>query len=203
MKHRTVTKEEKRVHPIIKETDLRSITREPNRCFGLVILHLGWDDEGRDEKISWLRFGEAQIRTDQKPTGTSRLEAHLGDYACDPEHDTGYALRLPLIGLQLDGLAVHYSRTYFTAWVDPACGTGEGFHVPRPGYNPMKHPKATECNGKYDGKKNWCKWGEGKPHIIIPEGFYVPPFDPELYRAVAGKRLEIIVGARLKGEEDD
>lgn len=189
---------------VVEETDLRNITRDSKRIVCTVTIDLGCDDAGHEKRLCWLRFGQAQIRKNGK-TGEYRLEAHLKDNACDFEHDTAYAVRLPLIGLQLDELAVHYSQTHLVAWIHPNVDEGfNDFHVPRPGYNPMKHKDAFTCDGIYDEKKKkYCKWGEGKPHIIVPEGFYVPPFDKELYRAVRGKRVDIVIGPVLNLEEDE
>lgn len=190
---------------IVQETDLRGITRHSDRMMCTVKVDLGYGRDGREREFLWLRAGECQIRTDQK-CGTCRLEAYLADNACDAEHDTASALRLPLIGLTLGDMGVHYSQTYFVAWIDPnlddfnvRCGE---FAVPRPGYNPMKHKDAEICEGIYNEKKGlFCKWNDGKKHVIVPEGFYVPPFDRELYEAVCGKRVEIVIGPTAKDDE--
>jgi hypothetical protein len=189
---------------IVEETDLRDITRDSKRLVCTVTIDLGWAEDGRTNKLCWLRFGQVQIRKGHK-AGEYRLEAHLKDNACDLEHDTAYAVRLPLVGLQLDDLVVNYSQTHFVAWVNPDVDEGfSDFHVPRPGYNPMKHEDAWLCDGIYDEKKKkYCKWNEGKPHVILPEGFHVPPFDKELYRAVRGKKVEIVVGPVLDLEEGE
>lgn len=197
-------KETPKSAPIVVETDLCAITRRPDRFLTTVDIDLGWDEESGDRsKIRWLTFGECELRTDSKRS--ARLEAHLKGSTCDFEHDTAWALRLPLIGLQLADVGVWHSRTHFTAWVDPdAGGSMPDFHVPRPGYNPMAHPEAEICDGIYDEKKRkYCKWNEGKKHIIVPEGFYVPPFDRELYEVVRGKRVEISTGPTLKDVEFD
>jgi hypothetical protein len=192
---------------VVKETDLRSITRDSKRFVCHVTIDLGWTRSGHPWKLQWLTMGQAQIHSQRDNNdGRWRLEAHLKDNACDFEHDTAYAVRLPLIGLQLGPLAVHYSRTHLTAWVDPDAGDETGrhseFHVPRPGYNPMEHPEASRCEGIYnETKEQWCKWNDGKPHVIVPEGFYVPPFDKELYDAVRGKRVEIVIGPAFEDDE--
>lgn len=182
---------------IVKETDLRGITREPDKLFCLVTIHLGWASSG-EVKVDWLKLGQVSLVRVGK-TGW-RLEAHLKDNACDFEHDTAYALKLPLIGLELDDLAIYYSRAHFVAWVHPDAAPGRSssgdFHVPRAGYDPTKHADAIVCDGVYnEKKKKYCKWNDGEKHVIVPEGFYVPPFDRELYRAVRGKKVEIVIGA--------
>lgn len=195
-------------HPVIKETDLRPITRDSKRLMCTVTMELGYTRDGYTRRVTWLQFGECNIRSQRdRVDGRWRLEAHLANNACDEEHDTAWALKLPLIGLQLGALAVDYSRTHFVAFVDPDAGPERGsssgdFHVPRPGYNPMKHPEATICEGIYNKTKNqYCKWNNKKKHVIVPGGFYVPPFDKELYEAVRGKRVEIVIGPVLKDED--
>lgn len=187
---------------IIVETDLRSITRKANRLRAVVRIQLDWET-----RIDWLLLGETQIvaQKDGGGDGRWRLESHLAEGVADIEHDTGFAVRLPLIGLQLGPLAVYYHHTHLFAWVDP---NAEGirtpeFHVPRPGYDPVKHPDTFMCDGIYDEKKKkYCKWNEGKPHPIIPQGFYVPPYDAELYEAVKGKKVEITIGPAHTKEDE-
>jgi hypothetical protein len=184
----------------VKETDLLSISRGTDKCRSYVTMEWDWETQ-----ITWLKFGEATLRTNDRRDGKWTLEARMGHGACDPEHDTAFALRLPLIGVEFEWADHHMFR--FHGFVEPGLDPNDRhntFHVPPPGYDPTKHPKAETCNGKYDGKKNWCKWGDGKKHIIVPEGFYVPPFDPELYKLVAGKRIQIMLGkSHDKDEEDD
>ena len=185
-----------------QETDLRSITRHADRMSCKVTVF----DVADESRFTWLLLGECQIRRIDRDTGRHRLEAHLRDHACDEEHDTAYALRLPLIGLSLADLGVHDSTVHFVAWVDPNAAddhdpAGPDFHVPLPGYNPMAHPKATECAGIHDKRRRlYCKWGDGKKHIIVPSGFYVPPFDAALYKAVRGRRVDIAIGPVLPEE---
>lgn len=192
---------------VLQETDLRSITRHSDRMTCIVTMDLGYDREGRSQRLTWLQAGEAQIRRLNRDEGTWWLAAHLADNACDEEHDTAWAFRLPLIGLSLAELVVEYSKTHFVAWVDPNQSMDDrrgrsDFHVPRPGYNPMKHKDAEICDGIYNEKKHkYCKWNDKKKHAIVPSGFYVPPFDPELYEAVRGKKVTIVLGAVSPDEE--
>jgi hypothetical protein len=97
--------------------------------------------------------------------------------ATDFEHDSAYALSLPLIGLEFQG--VHYHQTQIRAWVGV---NPEHFHVPLPGYDPTKHPKAVVCTN--------CP----KKHPIVPEGFYFPPFERELFKKIRGREVLIKVG---------
>ena len=166
---------------IVKETDLRSITRDSARLRTDVIL---LEDPDGCRQIRWLMAGESRL-TRNDHLNIWLLEAHLGGGATDPEHDTAYAFRLPLIGLTFEMVAWHDAR--FSAWVDPNVGAeevGGSFHVPWPGYDPAKAPGAVVCKSKSCHKR----------HVIVPEGLYVPPFDPALYEAVRGKRVAIHIG---------
>jgi len=166
---------------IIQFTDLTSITRDADKAHTRVRI---LEDKYEPSK-PWLDFGELQLRNEGR---ICWLAAYLSNGVTDFEHDSAYALRLPIIGLRFE--AIMYHTTYITAWVDPD-GT-EDFNVPRPGYNPAKHPESVMCNSEYCVRE---------PHIIVPQGFYVPPFDEELFEAVRGKKLEITVGLRRESTE--
>lgn len=169
------------------ETDLRDITRESDLCETIVRLSLDWNrDSVRRPEIDWLKFGQAQLCRQKESSfeGCWRLEAYLKEGVTDFEHDSAKALSLPLVGVQLAPIGIDYHRTHLIAWVDSSQDDYENFHVPRPGYNPMAHPKAYICESEH------CE----APHPIVPEGFYIPPFDVELFNFVRGKKVEIIVG---------
>lgn len=157
----------------LKPTDLRAITRRADRCVTTVRVQMDWETH-----IDWLTFGEAQLRLHEKQ-GVWDLMAYLNGGATDFEHDSAYALSLPLIGLAWERLYHH--RSTFTAWVHPAAESRD-FRVPRSGYNPMALGVAQTCRR--------CT----PHHPIVPEGHYQPPFDAELYKLVAGKRVEITIG---------
>jgi hypothetical protein len=115
------------------ETDLRAITRDTDKCRTTVALYL----DGYT-RTPWLRFGQAQLSSQsERHTGRSRLEARMTAGVTDFEHDSAYALRLPLIGVQFDGLLVRYHTTFLIGWIDP--DAEEDFHVPGPGYDPTKY----------------------------------------------------------------
>jgi hypothetical protein len=148
-----------------------------------VTIELGWGPDGRIERVNWLVFGQANLRPSRdRPDGRWRLDARMTGGVTDFEHDSAYALKLPLIGVVFEN--VDYHASVFTGWVDPNINVDDSseFRVPRQGYDPTKLPDA-----------HMCKTGECKknPHIIVPEGFWLPPFDLELYRAVRGKKVEI------------
>ena len=184
----------------VKETNLLHISRGIEMCRSYV--QLDWDWQTR---ITWLTFGEATLRTNDRRDGKWNLEARMGHDACDFEHDTAFALRMPLIGVEFEWADHHMFR--FHGFVDPSLDLDDrhnGFNVPAPGYDPTKHPEAHMCEGIYDEKKKlYCKWNSGKPHVIVPEGFYVPPSNPELYKHVAGKRVEIMLGKAPDKDEEE
>lgn len=170
--------------------DLTEITRHSNVCRTVVFIQLDWALKTRTK---WLTLGQARIRKRRESTydGAWVLDAYLVEGATDFEHSSSFALCLPIIGLTYQGTEYHKSE--FTAWVDP--NDPEGFRVPPPGYNPMAHPEAEECSGFYDPKKKqYCKWNDGKPHVIVPSGMYLPPSNQDLYKSVRGKQLEIVIG---------
>lgn len=158
----------------LKTIDLRRISRNPRKCLTTVELQLDWDT-----KIPWLRFGEASLDYSDR-TNIWTLGARIGFGATDFEHDSAHLLSLPLIGLKLEMVIGHMS--FMSAYIH---GDAEHFLVPPDSnYNPMKLPGASVC------KEKRC----GKPHPVVPQGYYVPPANPELHRRVMGKRVEIRMG---------
>jgi hypothetical protein len=171
-----------------ERTDLRAVCRRSDTC--ITTVHLCLESDRRD--FEWLVLGEAQLESGRRGRGRM-LKAYLTTGVTDFEHDSAYALQLPLIGVELD--AVYYHSTHLVGYVDPELGSfTPSFHVPRPGYNPMDHEDAFECD------EGHCK---KDPHIIVPEDHYVPPFDKELFEAVRGKRVEIHIGPVVPEEDED
>ena len=168
----------------LEETDLRGITREVGSCLTVVSVYTSF---GEPSKVRWLVFGEADLRHNE-PTNTWMLVAYLRDGATDFEHDSAYALQLPLIGLAMRDLSCH--QTTFGAWVDPNDDRlGGGFRVPKPGYDPWALPGSSKCAHRS------CWKGGAKGPLIVPEGHYTgPPRDEDLFAAVRGKRVELVVG---------
>lgn len=160
--------------------DLLEITRGFDALRTEVRIQVGKPWENRTEP--WILFGQARLFAIDNPRrGEWQLNAYLPTGVTDFEHDSGYALKLPLVGVQFTGVLYHFAQ--FTAWVcptDPA-----DFRVPNPGYNPMKHPEAYTC------REGVC---QRAPHIIVPQGMYVPPSNEELWTLVRGRRVEITVG---------
>ncbi len=78
---------------------------------------------------------------------------------------------------QLD--SIFYHGTNIKAFINPSPKRADNFHVPTPGYNPMTHEDSHECTE--------CE----EPHTIIPEGFYVPPANTELFENLRGREVHI------------
>lgn len=167
-------------------TDLRGITRDSKRCRTTVLIQLGLD------KVKWLVFGQAQLRNDTRRDGSFQLSARMIEGVTDFEHDSAYALQLPLIGVAFDSLVVHYHETHLAGWIHP--DDQDGFRVPGPGYDPRKHKESRIC------KEKTCLGDHPKGHVIVPEDFFVPPHDLDLYRRVRGKRVEIVIGLHFEEE---
>lgn len=168
----------------VKKTDLTKISRNTKKCRTSV--QLDWDWETR---VEWLIFGECSLRTGDRRDGKWELGARFTYGVTDFEHDSIWACKLPLIGVEFRFADKH--SFLFQGFVDPTIDVNDrrpAFHVPRPGYDPRTDPGAHEC------KEKACRGDKPFPHLIVPEGFYVPPFDAELYKLVAGKRVEITAG---------
>ena len=185
----------------VKVTDLRSIGRYSDRLETVVTVNVGdWMDR---KSVEWLRLGAASLQRieNHRRPNSWYLSAHLGSgpdagvegMATDFEHDSAYACRMPLIGLELEMVRDH--SLFAAAWVDP--DALDDFKVPLPGYNPLAHPKAFVCEAK-----RCIEGSEGEKHIIVPEGHYMPETNPELYELVRGKRVEIYMRPVYPGEQE-
>jgi hypothetical protein len=165
-------------------SDLRAVTRESERYLTRVKLY---HDHFRSKE--WFIMGQARLTKQARENGPSRwtFDAYLAEGATDFEHDSAYAIRMGLIGVEFK--SIYYGHTEVVAVIDPI--DFDGFCVPPPGYNPMKLPDAEKCEDDH------CK---GEPHIIVPEGHYVPPNDAELFKKVRGRFIEITFGVPPKGE---
>src|SRR5512135_114933 len=176
--------------PYVETIDVIKLCRNPKRAFCSVWLYPDWD---RRNKIEWIRLGEASLRPSRdNADGRWTLDARMAGGVTDFEHDTAYVIKLPLIGVGFDGLAIHYTRIHLIGWVDP--NELEDFRVPPPGYDPVKDP------GTYSCKDKRCLEEHPKGHPIIPEGMWLPKPNEELFRRVAGKRVEIIMGPVVKDD---
>lgn len=157
------------VPPLI---DLRPLCRDP-KILSRVHIWTGFD------KSEWLQLGQIRLTRRNNPyPGIWELSAYL-DQATDFEHDSAFALKMDVAGLELD--MVLYGQVHLTGWV--RADDLDSFRVPgSAAYDPRKHAEATKCTD--------CK-GKDK-HWIVP--FYTPPPNPELYDLVRGRRIEICTG---------
>lgn len=161
---------------VVETTDLRSITRGSEKVRTTVKLY---GDDGWS-KDTWLVLGECHIRPVRDHfDGRWTFSAYLPEGVTDFEHDSAYAIKLPLTGLTFEG--VEYGDTTLFAWV--AVYESEDFRVPDPGYNPMQHPEAQRCTS--------CKKNK---HLIVPEGFFVPPANQTIFEKVRGRKIQITIG---------
>jgi hypothetical protein len=166
------------------ETDLRPLCRHSDRCEATVYVIVHDPETYSDRSLVWLRLGQVYLRKFDKPYKRWELQAYLGD-ATDFEHDSAKVICLPIIGLEWDDLFVHYHQTRLNGWVDHQ--NAEDFHVPRAGYNPLKEKDTVACDR--------CE----NKHPMVEK--YIPPNDLELFKAVAGKRVEIVIGPVLPKED--
>jgi hypothetical protein len=165
--------------------DLRPITRESDRYQTVVRIYR---DGFRHKR--WIVLGQAAL--ERRGDGFDKplrwdFEAYLTEGVTDFEHDSARAIRIPLIAVEFKH--VWYGHAEFNAVIDPM--NGRGFHVPPPGYNPMELPETRQCTHPE------CK---DEPHLVVPEGHYVPPTNEELFKKVAGRYVQIIFGVPRKEE---
>jgi hypothetical protein len=165
---------------ILQMTDLREISRGSRRCRTKVYLT---DRVNLDRHELWLDFGKANFlrrESDNQPSLWT-ISSYLAHCATDIYKDSVFALAFDVIALELS--MVHAHHVVFEAIVDPM--QGNFFRVPRPGYNPLLHPDTVICQNEA------CLEHHCGAHPIVPDGFYQPPHDPELFEAVRCRPIEI------------
>lgn len=165
-------------------TDLRSITRNADSCLTLVSLV-----HPSSENQLWLMFGEAHIR-ECKPK--HELCAYLHEGATDMEHDSAWALRVPLIGLTYQSVAYHTLTCQ--AWVAPweDAPFREDMRVPLPGQDYWSLAFERQCR-----EKTCCVDDDGnfdKKHPGHPITKYLPDPANKLHRLLGGRLVEIQMG---------
>ncbi len=123
----------------------------------------------------WITLGYTRFSLiDNVVQGYGLLDGYMANDATDSEEDPARVLRLPLATLPTG--SYFYGAAEVTAMVvsDPS-----NFRVPPNGYNPLAHPETVVCRA--------CK----PRHPIVPEGFYLPPFDEAIYNAARGRIVRI------------
>jgi len=157
--------------------DLRPITRESGRYQTVVRLY-------RDQFYSkrWIIFGQGRlIKVSRAGISQWICDAYLTEGVTDFEHDSAYAISIPLVGVEFQG--IYYGCSEFSAIINAQ--SPDGFNVPCTGYDPMSLPNARTCTS---GR---C---EDDPHIIVPEGHYIPPHNADLFKQVGGRFVQITFG---------
>jgi hypothetical protein len=170
--------------------DFRALSRNADRILTTVILYTD------HERTEWIKLGEIMLRErGNNFNGIWSLGAYLLN-ATDFEHDSAHLLKIELVGVTFT--AVEYGQTRFEGFI--RADAEDGFRVGGPDYNPLKLKDTKQCKGT---RKDHCKWGDGKSHLIVPEGFYVPPVNVELFNIVRGRRVEVITGPIMPNEEEE
>ncbi len=152
----------------MKKIDLRRISRRSDVVQTTVLIFEEF------QKHEWIVFGEANISLHGD---THILKAYGPKGWTDFEHDSIYVLKLPLVGLHLDSMMVSYHQTHLTGWI---ASTEDDFRIPAENYDVDKVAKP-------------CKECEDH-HMMVPEGYYVPKKNKNLFEAMRGKKVSIIIG---------
>jgi hypothetical protein len=172
----------------VQEIDLRGICRDSAKQ-GCTVAILDDNFEFRP----WLYLGMAEldkVDSDRRLGDRWMLKARLGAESArrgDPtdfEHDGAYACCLPLVSAVLHRIG--HGATTVAAYIDSERSPrfmAQNFRVPTSAdYDPRKHPDARDCE---------IKDCHDKKHVIVPEGFYMPPYDASLHELVRGRRVQI------------
>ena len=164
--------------------DLRPICRDPDthRCVVYLVGRYGGNRE------AFLRLGQVNLRT-QDNARSQELTARMADGTTDFEHSSAYVMWLPLIGTGLDLL--NNGLVWLSAWINPDVTAGDDFLVPAADYDPRKHPGTKMCEH--------CD----EPHLIVPENFFTPEANLELFDELRGRRVEIVIGPTAAFNEEE
>lgn len=175
--------------PVIPPSmDFRALSRNSDKISTTVILVTD------HERSEWIKLGEIILRErGNNFKGIWSLGAYLLN-ATDFEHDSAHLFKMELVGVEFT--AVEYGQTRFEGFI--RADDEDAFRVGGPDYNPLKHEKTRQCKGT---RKDYCKYAEGTSHPIVPEGFYVPPVNAELFNIVRGRRIEVVTGPIVEDEE--
>jgi len=168
----------------IPTLDLRKYCRDSDKIETTVSVKWDWD---RMHEFVWLKLGQVRL-TQRESLDINRhvwtFDSYLGGHT-DFEHDSAFVLRMELIGVQFKSL--RYGRTVIEGFVNPNLDDQyDDFSVPTEGYDPFEgSEECEECQGQNE---------EREKHLVVQEGHYVPPSNPELYELIRGKRIEIQTG---------
>jgi hypothetical protein len=167
----------------IEELDFREISRGSRTHYTDVYLRVPFHCQEKvgATSVRWLRLGKVDLRRDTTVRGPQQFElrAYLAKGATDFEHDSASVVRLSLLAVEISIISDGVLR--INACIDPQAV--DRFFVPNPEYNPLEHPDTIICDSEYcDG------------HPIVPENFYIPDPNPELFKKVRGCAVEIVIG---------
>lgn len=131
---------------------------------------------------AWIFTGDVELteRSLPGPRGIWTLEAkNLG--ATDFDHDAAVMFRIGLAGVAFR--MASGGRVWIDAFIagdDPGA-----FRVPLPGWKQLEG--STKC------RHSGCRSKDAQ-HLVVAEGRYIPPPNPELFNMLRGLRVEIITG---------
>jgi len=125
---------------------------------------------------AWITLGEVSLtKSESQPYWM--LESALLN-ATDSSHDAARILRMPLVGVTLH--MITWGSTWIHGWINGA--RPRDFRVPEVHYNPIVLRDTVTCRR--------CK---DDPHVMVPEGYYVPPVNEALFDRVRGHEVQIII----------
>lgn len=148
----------------LPEVDLRSVTRDSklvNTRIDVVVKGYSW---------TWLQFGSLS-RAEVNET-YSWIGVHYNG-VMDEEHDSAYAVRLEVRGLQLVG--VYGGCTTLSAWIAATPEDSRSICAPRKALSLRCFPLCKECKGE-------------DRHRV---GKYTPEPDAELWNYLRGARIMV------------
>lgn len=164
--------------------DLRPITRDSK----IALTQIRLFDPYTMRHVDWITMGASYLHKEER-FHRWRLEARLPN-ATDFEHDSAYAIRMSLVGLTFDGMFFQ-QQPMFVAWIDGS--DVDSFNVPESDYNPLTLKGTQPCRE--------CK-GKDK-HVIVPEGYFVPPPNKPLFEKVRGLKVEVTLSFGGKCDDED
>lgn len=164
----------------IPQLDLRPLTRSSDRVSCIVLIK---NDAGRT--IPWIRMGEVSLRHHEYDN-FHMLASRYTDGVTDFEHDSAWAIQLPIIGLTAP-VSFDYSVMRFSGIIPPARSFARYFHVPKEAVSPSKIEGAQLCDR--------C----GMKHWIVPR--FVPEPNIQLNKMMEGEKIEFIISYIGSDEE--
>jgi hypothetical protein len=126
--------------------DLRAISRASDRSTTKVDLIVDY------VAYPWIVAGECNLREVHQ---SYELYVRAIDGLTDAEHDSAYAIILPLVGVKL--LSVQRHEVTLVAWINAE--NSNNFRVPNAKYDPTMLPGAFTCTA--------CD----EHHLIVPEAY--------------------------------